>query len=245
MDYRRYKFGYKEQMRIFAEYFMLSSIFSYLFYRSWMVTAVFLFFYPVYRRRKNKQMIRKRQELLCRQFKDSIQYAAASMAAGYSIENAFREAYAEMKLQYGKDALMTEELKYITSCMSLNIPLEHLLHDFANRSGLEDVRSFCEVFVFAKRSGGDFIRIIHLTAARISERNELMEAIHTEISGKRMEQKVMNAMPLFILLYVDVSFGGYLNSLYHNIFGIIIMTVCLAGYVTAFLLSEKIMTIQV
>lgn len=245
INYQDYLFSWKEKLRMLAEYLVLSGGFAYLFYRSWLVFAVLWIFYPVYRKRKKKQMIQKRQDILCRQFKDSIQCAASSMAAGYSIENAFREAYAEMRMQYGPDALMTEELRYISSCLSLNIPLEQLLHDFANRSGLEDVRNFCEVFVFAKRSGGDFIRIIHMTAERISEKNELMEAIQTEISGKRMEQKLMNLMPLFILLYVDFSFGGYLDGLYHNMLGVIVMTGCLAVYLGAYLLSEKIMSIQV
>lgn len=244
-DYRKYAFSWKERSKMLAEYLALTGGFAYLFYRSWIVMFILWAFYPFYRKRKKNQMILRQQHILCLEFKDSIQCAAASMAAGYSIENAFREAYAEMKLQYGPDALMTEELRYINSCLSLNIPLEHLLYDFANRSGLEDVRSFCEVFVFAKRSGGDFIQIIRMTAARISEKTELSQAIQTEISGKKMEQKVMNIMPLMILLYVDVSFGGYLDGLYHNIFGILIMTICLAVYLASYLLSEKIMNIQV
>lgn len=224
---------------------MISGGFSYLFYRSWLIMAVLWIFYPFYWKRKKKQKIQKQQDILCKQFKDSIQCVAASLAAGYSIENAFREAYTEMRLQYGENALMTEELRYMNSFLSLNIPLEQLLYDFASRSGLEDVRSFCEVFVFAKRSGGDFIQIIHLTASRISEKNELFDAIQTEISGKRMEQKIMNLMPLFILFYVDLSFDGYLDGLYHNLFGIAVMTVCLVIYTAAYLLSEKMMSIQV
>lgn len=228
-----------------AEYFAISAGFAYLFYRSFLVMAAIWLFYPFYWKKKKKKKIRDRQNKLCSEFKDSITYAAASLAAGYSIENSFKEAYKEMRMQYGDKALMVEELRYMNSCLSLNIPLEQLLHDFANRSGLEDVQSFCEVFVFAKRSGGDFIQIIHLTALRISEKNELLEAIQTEISGKRMEQKIMNLMPLFILLYVDVSFGDYLDGMYHNVFGIAVMTLCLAVYVFAYYLSEKIVAIQV
>ena len=244
-DYRDYVFCWKERMRMIAEFILLSGGFAYLFYRSWMIMSLFWILYPVYRNRRKKQMIQKRQDILCLQFKDSIQCVASSMTAGYSIENAFREAYAEIRIQYGEHALMTEELRYFRSCLSLNVPLEQLLYDFANRSGLEDVRSFCEVFVFAKRSGGDFIQIIRLTTTRISEKNELLNAIRTEISGKKMEQKIMNLMPLFILLYVDVSFGGYLKGMYHNIFGIFVMTVCLLLYLASYLLSEKIMQIQV
>ena len=244
-DYRNYRFDLKEQTHILVEYLLISAGFAYLFYRSFFVMAVLWVFYPFYWKKKKKKKIRDRQSMLCFEFKDSITYAAASLAAGYSIENSFREAYKEMKIQYGDNALMVGELRYMNSCLSLNIPLEQLLHDFANRSGLEDVRSFCEVFVFAKRSGGDFIQIIHLTALRISEKNELLKAIQTEISGKRMEQKIMNLMPLFILLYVDISFGGYLDGMYHNAFGIIVMTVCLVVYILAYFLSEKIVTIQV
>lgn len=245
IDYRNYQFNFKEQVRILAEYLVISAGFAYLFYRSFFVMAILWVFYPFYWKNKKEKKIRNRQSVLCREFKDSITYAAASLAAGYSIENSFRESYKEMKMQYGDGALMVGELRYMNSCLSLNIPLEQLLYDFANRSGLEDVQSFCEVFVFAKRSGGDFIQIIHLTALRISEKNELLEAIQTEISGKRMEQKIMNLMPLFILLYVDVSFGGYLDGMYHNAFGIIVMTVCLIVYLSAYFLSEKIVAIQV
>lgn len=228
-----------------AEYLALSGGFSYLFYRSFVVMIFLWVFYPVYRRRKCSQKVRQRQMRLCQEFKESIQSVAASMAAGYSIENAFREAYAEMRLQFGEHGLMTRELCYINRSLSLNVPLEQLLYDFAERSGLEDVQSFCEVFVFAKRSGGDFIQIIRLTVTRIAEKHEIMEEIQTLIAGRRMEQKVMNAMPLFILLYVDVSFGGFLDSLYHNVLGIGIMTVCLAVYLAAYLLSQKIMDIKV
>ena len=71
------------------------------------------------------------------------------------------------------------------------------------------------------------------------------EAIQTEISGKKMEQKLMNLMPLFILLYVSFSFEGYLDGMYHNTLGILVMTACLAAYAGAYLLSEKIMAISV
>lgn len=245
IDYKNYVFSWKEHIRLLAEYLVLSGGFAYLFYRSWFVFGMLWIGFPAYQKRKKKQAVKMRQEILCREFKDSILCAAASMAAGYSIENAFREAYAEIRLQYGEHALMTDELRHISNSLSFNIPLEELLYDFAGRSGLEDVRSFCEVFVFAKRSGGDFIQIIRMTAARISEKSELMEAIQTEISGKRMEQKIMNLMPLFILLYVDLTFGGYLDELYHNIFGIMVMTVCMMLYLAAYLLSEKIMSIEI
>ena len=244
-NYRKYVFSRKEILQMLGEYLLLSSGFAYLFYRS-VITAIILWvFFPLYYKKKSKKMAKKKQEQLGKEFKDSIQSVATSLAAGYSIENAFRKSYQEMKHQYGNHANMVLELQYINSSLSLNVPLEQLLNDFADRSGLEDVRSFCEVFTFAKRSGGDFIQIIHMTVTRIAEKNEIIEDIQTEITGKRVEQKVMNLMPAMILLYVDISFSGYLDVLYGNPVGIAVMSICLAVYLGAYFLSEKIMDITV
>ena len=245
INYQEYAFTNKERIQTILEYAAICGSFAFLFYRSFIVFGILGCFYPIYRKKIEKKHIKQRQQILCREFKDAIQCVAAALAAGYSIENAFHEAYVEMKLQYGAEGLMTEELKYMNRSISLNVPLEELLQEFASRSGLEDVQSFCEVFIFAKRSGGDFIGIIHMTSNRIAEKNELMDEIQTEIAGKRMEQKIMNMMPLFILAYVDLSFGDYLDLMYHSLIGRVVMTVCMLVYLAAYFLSEKIMDIQV
>ena len=50
----------------------------------------------------------------------------------------------------------------------------------------------------------------------------------------------MCMIPFFILFYMDVTSKGYFDVLYHNLVGIIIMTVCLGIYIFAFFMSEKI-----
>ena len=40
------------------------------------------------------------------------------------------------------------------------------------------------------------------------------------IAQKKLEQKVMNVMPLFLLFYLDITSPGYLNVLYHNVLGL-------------------------
>ena len=62
---------------------------------------------------------------------------------------------------------------------------------------------------------------------------------------KKLEQKVMNVMPLFLLFYLDITSPGYLNVLYHNVLGVIFMTICLLGYIASVLLSERMGRIEV
>ena len=60
------------------------------------------------------------------------------------------------------------------------------------------------------------------------------------VHGKRLENKVMCIVPFFILLYMDITSKGYFDILYHNLPGIIIMTICMAVYIMAYLMAEKI-----
>lgn len=51
----------------------------------------------------------------------------------------------------------------------------------------------------------------------------------------------MNVMPFAVLAYVDASNKGYFDSLYHNLTGVVIMTVCLIVYLAAYFLSGWIL----
>lgn len=55
----------------------------------------------------------------------------------------------------------------------------------------------------------------------------------------------MNVMPVFLLFYLDIASPGYLDVLYHNILGVIFMTICLLGYLASILLSERMGRIEV
>ena len=190
-------------------------------------------------------MREKRKYRLCVEFREAILAVSASLNAGYSIENAFRESLSEIVRLYGNHSDMCYELKYMIGKMSMNTSIEELLEDFAARSDCEDISTFCQVFSFAKRGGGDFGHIIKRTADRMGEKLQLKSDIETELSSKKYESSVMNIMPLFIIGYVRFSTPEYFNVLYHNPSGILIMTGALAVYALSYMLGIKIMNIVV
>ena len=146
-----------------------------------------------------------------------------------------------MEQMYGENALMVQELRHMLAHLSMNVPLEELLYDFAERSDMEDVSSFCQVFFFAKRSGGDFIGIIRATAERIGQKIELQHQLETDLAARRLESRIMNVVPLVILLYLKLTSPGYFDLLYGNFSGICIMSVCLIIYLAAYALSERML----
>lgn len=83
--------------------------------------------------------------------------------------------------------------------------------------------------------------MIYSSSLMIARKIDVRQEIQTLLSGRRMEQTVMKAMPFGILLYVGVTYPGYFDMLYHNWQGVVIMTVCLAIYLGAYMVSDRIL----
>ena len=194
----------------------ITALIARLFYQS--VKALLLFF-PVcyfYRRYSAKKEQEKRKRQLLQEFRDCMEMIEGNLLAGYALENAFLVAGKEMKELHGEGGLMQTELEIINRKVCMNQPLEVVFEEFAKKSGIEEIENFSEVLSFAKRGGGNLV-----------------------------EQKVMNVMPVFLLFYLDITSPGYLDVLYHNILGVIFMTICLLGYLASILLSERMGRIEV
>ena len=239
-DYRKYHFRKKQFLLYVGEFLLLDILIGWLFYQSTLAILAGFGLCPVFLQNKRNSAKIQRQNDLKLQFKDALLSAAGAMRAGYSIENAWREAKKDVIQQYGMESDMAVEMRQMIHQMDCNVPLEQLLEDFAERSRIEDIEQFTGIFSYAKRSGGDFTAIMGNTVRQMADRMELQETIETALTARKMEQKVMNVIPLFILAFVNVTSGSFLEALYGNVAGVLIMTGCLILYGLAYLWSEKI-----
>lgn len=223
-----------------------AALVAYVFYRSIIIFLLLLVPGLIFLlRRKKKDLLRKRKEELNLQFKEMMHAVIAGLQAGYSIENAFSHAYQDICLLYGKHSMMAKELYYLTRELRNNCNLEDILSDFATRCQVADIRDFAEVFQIAKKSGGNLVGILKNTADIISDKIEVKREIATITSAKRLEQKIMDIVPFAIILYIDVSSPGFFDGMYHNLVGIVIMSVLLGVYLAAYFMAEKIIRIEI
>ena len=88
------------------------------------------------------------------------------------------------------------------------------------------------------------IAITRMTAEKIGEKLEVKREIQTMVAGKKMEGKIMNMIPLGIILYFWLSSPEFLDCLYQPS-GRVVMTVLLFVYLLAYWWSGKISDIQV
>lgn len=216
-----------------------------LFYRCFIAVLLLSPLVYFYSKRRANHLIKEHKWRLNIEFKEGIAALSAALEAGYSAENAFSEACVDLIKTGHENSLILKEFQYIVNQISLNTPVEEALTEFGERTQIEDIISFSNVFSTAKRTGGDLIHVIAITSKIISDKIEVKRDLKTLITAKKLEAGIMKATPLLILAYLSVSSPGFLDPLYHNPFGIIAMTVFLIVYLAAILIIDKIIDIEV
>ena len=154
-------------------------------------------------------------EKLRGEFKDAILAVASGLNAGYSVENAFAVSLKEMEEIHGSDSMIAKEIRLILRKVRMNLTFEDALGDFAARSGLDDVKNFADVFLAARKSGGELMRIITRTAEIIGEKIRIQEEILTATASKRMEQRIMSGIPVLIVIYIEFALGDLTVKPFH------------------------------
>ena len=244
-DYSEYRLQGKEGILYILEGVTVVVMIGYFFYHSWIACLCLTPVLFLFLKHKKEELAKKQRQELGIQFKDMILSVAANQKAGYSIENAFRESYRDMEMLYGAKSLVCMEIRHIMAGLDNNVVLEKLLYDLGLRSHELEIMQFADVFYIAKRSGGNMTDILAKTASVIEQKTETDREIQLMVSSKKMEQKIMNAVPFLIIFYVSSTSRGFFDVLYHNLAGITIMTVCLGFYGAAYRLSKKIVEIEV
>ena len=202
------------------------------------IAVIFPFF-------NKKEFIKRRKEKLLIEFKDFLRVIKSFLEASYSIENAFIMSVKELTMLHGKDSMMVKELKGIVSQLKLNKPIDKVFRRFAEKTHMEDILDFSEVFLIAKAHGGNISKIIGNTINVINDKIEVKLEIDTVTASKRFEQKLMNLLPFLIIIYMNISSSSFLKPLYTTLEGRMLMTFALVVYFFSIKVSKQILTIEV
>lgn len=243
-DYRVYQFTAKERIGCIFQGLILDAVISFLFYNSpfAMLPGVLLIWF--YIKEKKRDLARKRMRRVRMELKEFLNALIAALQTGRSMENAFVEGLKDTKKYTRTDTEFVLEMKRICAGVSVGEPLEKLLCEFSRRSHMEELEYFSEVFSIGKRSGGNIISIMRNTIRMIQERMDAEEEIYTVLVEKQLEFHLMCVIPLGIIGYLRMGAGSLLDSLYGNLTGICVMTVCLVIYGGCCLYGKRILEIK-
>ena len=86
---------------------------------------------------------------------------------------------------------------------------------------------------------------LRLSGQRISAKIEVEREVDTVIAGKKLEGKIMSVMPFFILAYLNLASGEFIDPLYGNLAGVLVMSAALLVFVGAMAINRRISDIRV
>ncbi|MBQ8184487.1 MAG: type II secretion system F family protein [Lachnospiraceae bacterium] len=202
-------------------------------------------FLRFYYRWKRQELIAGRKKELSIQFREGIRSLSAALQAGFSVENALREAAKDLRMMEWDRPYMVFELEEMQHKIAASQTIEEAFRDFAGRSGIEDAYVFADIFSAAKRSGQDLTKVIGNTARIIGEKLEMEREIATILASRKYEQNIMSLMPLGMLLYLRLTSGGFLDVLYESLSGRALMAGCLIVYIAVWRLGKKLVQIEI
>ena len=245
IDYQRSSLSTKEWIVCVIEIVVIISVVNYLCYRTlwfFLLGIPFGYWYVGWKKKSNK--VRRHKLLEC-QFYDVLQGLNTAIRTGYSMEKAVTECRKEMQQIYGNKSDFVTELLYMEKQMRVGVPVEQLFLDLGYRCDVEDIRYFGEIFQINRRSGGNLAQMIDKLAKVLGEKSQVKRDIDVAISGKKFEQTIMSFVPGGIIVYMQMTSDGFLDVLYHNAFGVGVMSVCLMVYLFSFWLGRRIVRISI
>ena len=150
-DYHVYDMTMMDRMTAVGIGLLAGVAVGYVFFNSWLAAAAVSVIAAIYLQKPWQEYLKKKRlKKLLLEFKDLLETLTASYSAGQTTAKAFSDAMNEMSDLFGEGADIVNELKMINVGLQHNYNIEDLLLNFAQRSGLDDVDSFANVFEVCK-----------------------------------------------------------------------------------------------
>ena len=261
-NYKVYYMSKKEKVLYFLLAFVVGAVVGYLFYggigkdefgNPTILTHVLnvtisssvgiiagALFLPI----KTEQIMNKKKAQLKKQFRDMLESLTTSLGAGKNINDSFYGIYDDLKVQYEEDAAIIKELEVILAGIANNNDIEDLLMDMGQRSGIEDIESFANVFKISYRKGGNIKDTIRNTHEILSDKMEISEDIETVVTGSKNEQNIMMVMPIFLIGMIKMTSEDFAAN-FTTITGILSTTVAVGMFIAAYFIGRKVLDIKI
>lgn len=244
-DYNVYTLSWQEVVIAILMSGSVLLLFGLIFFKLHPFSLVLLGLTCWYPQKLRSNKIQKRKEELKSQFEQSLHMISAALSSGHSVENALRLTMQDLaRLYSGQEVMLLREYRAIMHQLDHGGSIEIAFMDLGQRSGVPEIIQFAEVFLIAKRSGGNLLEIIRDTVFVITGTLRIQQEIEVLIAKKKWEAKALNILPVGIIGLLVYSSPDYMSPLYRGA-GVLIMVAACLLLLGCWLISQKIMAIEV
>ncbi len=201
-----------------------------------LIIAAFLAGIPfLYVIRKKK----KRMEKFQKQLPEGLELIARSLRAGHAFTSGMKLAADEFDDPLGPE--FTETLDQINFGVSVSDALKNL----AGRVDCPDLRYFVVAVILQRETGGNLAEIIESIGYIIRERFKLKGKIRILAAEGKLSAIILVAIPFFVIIALHFTSPKYINALFFEPAGRIMVAVAVVMMVIGIFVMKKMINIKV
>lgn len=181
----------------------------------------------------------RRQRKFEQQLPDMLTLLAGALRAGFSLMQAVDAVSQEMQNPMGG------ELRRVVSESRLGRDLEDALDDTAERTGSADFAWAVMAIRIQREVGGNLAELLLTVADTMIQRERLRREVKALTAEGRISAYVLTILPPGLGFVMYLSNPDYMNPLFHDTLGLVLLGLSLIGMVVGFFWMQKVVQIDV
>ena len=180
-----------------------------------------------------------RRNRFAEQLPDALQVIASALRSGHSLPGAFA-----VVVESASEP-MKSEMQRVVAEEQLGVPMEKSLLVVAERMASADVEQLALVSELQREAGGNAAEVVDRVAETVRERFDLRRLINTLTMQGRMSRWIVTALPIGIILVLQVENPHYLHPLLASTGGKVIFGLTALWAVAGSFVIKRIVEIEV
>ena len=173
------------------------------------------------------------------QLPDALQVISSALRSGHSFAGSLAVVVE------GASEPMRSELQRVVADEQLGLPIQRSLAVVADRMASSDTDQLALVAELQRQAGGDTAEVIDRVAETVRERFDLKRLVETLTTQGRMSRWIVSALPIVILLVLQLENPHYFHPLVASTAGKVVVGIAAAWAVTGSLVIKRIVEIEV
>jgi len=180
-----------------------------------------------------------RRNRFAEQLPDALQVIASALRSGHSLPGALA-----VVVESASEP-MKSEMQRVVAEEQLGIPMERSLLVVAERMASKDVEQLALVSELQREAGGNAAEVVDRVAETVRERFDLKRMIQTLTMQGRMSRWIVSALPIGIIIILQLENPHYLHPLLASTGGKIVFGLAAAWAVAGSYAIKRIVEIEV
>jgi tight adherence protein B len=186
-----------------------------------------------------ERSLERQQRLFADQLPDNLQVLASALRAGHSLVGALSVVVDDCAEP------SRTEFQRVVGDEQLGVPLEEALGVVARRMDSIDIGQVALVSALQRDTGGNTAEVLDRVAENVRGRFELRRLVKTLTAQGRMSRWIVSFLPVGLLILITLINPEYMEPLYTNTFGRVLLALAAVMVVAGSLVIRRIVNIKV